>query len=385
MVLEALLGPVSPMEFRERYYGRQPLLTPGHPKKFADLFNWDNLNRLLNASSYPQNHIQLSNGKLPDDPAKLIEDCRAGASLIIINVHDYDPKLGEFTRALEAETGEPMNAILFLSPPSKGAFDIHYDRHDVFVLQMEGHKAWSVYEPSVEKPVRKMVETAQPPKQPMLECELAPGDVLYIPRGYWHHAKAQRGLSLHVTLGFDARTGIDFLTWLTMQLRSDVRFREELPLSFRDEPEEVRAKRLQEHVARLGQMVASRCRDSATIESFMRNCVISQRDVQRFKFPAQLLDTPGAQLDVTHFSRPERQRVVLHDGLTGNKIAVSVWGHVFHFPKNARPLLEFIVSRTAFAYEEALLHAGELTEAGIRDVLDSFLREGILDPGSPDA
>ena len=381
--LESLLAPIDPIEFREKYYGKQPLLIQGHPKKFAELFTWDDLNRLLNASSYPHPNLIVSG---PGDRGgasthtSIIEECRAGAALIVNQLQLFDPKVGELARSLEAETGEPMGVSLILSQPAQSAFVQHYDRNDVFVLHLEGHKGWRVYERTVERPVLGMAtKLASPPSQPIMEFDMAPGDVLYIPRGHWHQALAQDGPSMHLSLVMAARTGLDFLAWLADELRNDVRFRHELPLSFPDEAADVRDARLREHVARLGDALAPRFRDEETIQSFIRHCVLADRDVRRFKFPAQLFEAPGTQLDVRHFSRPARQRFVLLDEPADDKIALSVWGRTLRFPKSAKPLIEFIVSRTRFAYEEARAHAGALTDEGIREVLDPLLRDGILD------
>lgn len=387
-VLESLLDPISPGQFREEYYGKQPLLIRGHPKKFDGLFTWDDLNRLLNGLSYPHYNVETTGSGGRSQVANsysLIDRCRSGESLIFTHLHVYEPKLGELARAVEAETGEPMSVTLVVSQPSQAAFSRHYDRQDVLVLHLDGHKAWQVYDQAVDKPIREKLESAQDPGTRLtLECELAPGDVLYIPRGHWHQALAQQGPSMHLSLVLSARTGIDFMTWLVDQLRSDVRFRDELPLTFAEEPAQLREERLRERVARFAELLCSRLADPETIRSFSKHCVMSDRDVPRFKFPAQLFNDPVARLGVRHFSRPARQRFVLEDGPAGDAIVLSVWGYVFHFPRTARPLVEFILSRTAFAYEDALAQAGELTEQGVRDVLDPLLRQGILD-ATPDS
>jgi len=381
-VLESFIDPVRRNDFREQYYGKQPLLIRGHPKKFAGLFHWDDLNRLLNASPHPHPHVRVAAPGTRDEAtsSSLIERCRAGASLVFNQIDLYDPKIGELTHALAAETGELINVNLYLSQAGQAAAGRHYDLHDVFVLQIDGHKAWSVYDPTIEKPIQNMTEVSyEAPSRPVLECELAPGDVLYIPRGHWHEALAQRGLSLHLTVGLQARTGIDYLTWFVDQLRSDVRFRQEFPLSFDDDAVEVRKERLQESLGRLKEILMARLDDVETVESFLRHCVISDRDAGRFKFPAQLFEAPGEKLDLQRFSRPARQRYVVEDGPTEDQIALSVWGHIFHFPKAARPLIEFVLTQTAFTREDALSHAGALTEQGVWEVLNPLVREGILD------
>jgi ribosomal protein L16 Arg81 hydroxylase len=381
--LESLLDPIDPIEFRDQYYGKKPLLIRGNPKKFEGLFTWDDLNRLLNTLPYPNPHVSTVVPKIRTEAAShtsLIEECRAGSALILSQLHILNPKVGEFVRALEAETGEPLAVSMVQSQAAQTAFALHFDRQDVFALHLDGRKGWRVYDRTVEKPILVMAEKPEyPPSHPIMEFEMTPGDVLYIPRGNWHQALAQNGPSMHLSLIVGARTGIDFLTWLIDELREDVRFRHELPLSFADEAADVREARLREHVATLGDALMSRFRDEETLQSFIRHCVVSDRDVRRLKFPAQLFEAPGTQLHVRHFSRPARQRFVLSDGPTEDKITLRVWGHTLPFPKSAKPLIEFIVSRTAFAYEDAKAQAGGLPDEAIWEVLDPLLRDGILD------
>ena len=376
-VLQSLLEPVTPAEFREQYYGKQPLLIPGRPDKFASLFTWDDLNRLLNASRFPHPQIFTAQSKQPSPAGTILEDCRAGASVIVNRINELDPNVGALVRALEAETGEPMNVNLYLSQPTRAAFPRHFDRHDVFVLQIYGHKAWQVCERTLEKPIFEMEESSTAaPSEASLECELKPGDVLYIPRGHWHNALAQRGMSLHLTLGINARTGIDFLKWVTDQLRSDVRFRQELPLSFSDEPAD---ERLRVHVAELADVLASRLADPKTLRAFEKYRLLGDRDFRRFKLPEQLLENPASQLGLRQFSRPSYQRALVEEG---ELLALNVWGNVFQFPKTAAALVAFILSQTDFTFDDAMSHRGELTEAGVWEVLDPLVREGILDASS---
>ena len=380
--LESILDPISRAEFRDQYYGKQPLLIRGHPGKFAGLFTWDDLNQLLNASAWPHPDVYHSlSGRIEHSaaPASLIVRCRAGSSLIIRRIHRYHSKVGALARGLTAETGEPMNINLYLSQPARAALGVHFDRHDVFVLQIDGHKAWSVYGATVERPIFVMEEERhEAPTQAVMECELAPGDVLYIPRGFWHRALAQRGMSLHLTLGVNARTGIDFLTWLVDQMRGDVRFREEMPLSFSDEPSDLREQRVRDRIVALGEILCSRLEDGETARSYRKYCVISDRDAEDFKLPAQLFEAPVTQLGLRHFTRPAHQRYVLEDGPTEDLIALSVWGNIFHIPKAAKAMLDFILSQTSFHYDDLLRYAGALTERDIQEVLDPLVSEGIL-------
>ncbi|MEV0343917.1 cupin domain-containing protein [Nocardia sp. NPDC050713] len=121
----------------------------------------------------------------------------------------------------------------YLTPPSAQGFATHCDTHDVFVLQISGVKRWSVFDTEVELPLR---ESRRPPDvsgEPLFEQELRPGDLLYIPRGFPHHAVSADATSLHLTVGAHPPT------WATLiraaveeRIDQDVRFRAALPLGF---------------------------------------------------------------------------------------------------------------------------------------------------------
>src|SRR3546814_13341142 len=58
---------------------------------------------------------------------------------------------------------------------------------------------------------------------------MAPGDCLYLPRGYIHSAAAQEGVSLHLTIGVLATTVHDLLRRVVDGTADDPTFRRALP------------------------------------------------------------------------------------------------------------------------------------------------------------
>lgn len=60
---------------------------------------------------------------------------------------------------------------------------------------------------------------------------MRPGDVMHIPRGYWHQAtRTDRGdgYSLHATFGFVKRAGANWIAWLADRAREHELFRHDL-------------------------------------------------------------------------------------------------------------------------------------------------------------
>jgi len=226
-------------EFAGRYWGRGPVHSPaarfaetGQPAGFTDLFSVEAADELLGGRGLRTPFLRVAkDGKvLPAsrfaggggagaEIADQVLDERVlglfagGATLVFQGLHRLWPPLVDFAGRLAGELAAPVQANAYLTPPGSQGFATHYDTHDVFVLQVEGRKSWRVHEPVLVDPLERqpwggradeVAATAQGP--PALEVELAPGDALYLPRGWLHAATALGERSLHLTLGVRALT-----------------------------------------------------------------------------------------------------------------------------------------------------------------------------------
>ncbi len=98
-----------------------------------------------------------------------------------------------------------------------GAFGKHWDTHDVFAIQLIGQKRWRIFAPTLPLPLSNQTSRLSqhtPPTQPVLECVLSPGDLLYIPRGWWHEVSLLDSASWHVSVGSYTHTVSDYVMWL---------------------------------------------------------------------------------------------------------------------------------------------------------------------------
>ncbi|MEZ0369066.1 MAG: cupin domain-containing protein [Candidatus Sericytochromatia bacterium] len=234
--LSQLLAPLDPAFFLNRVWGRQPWqIVAAEPGKFTSLFDWAALNRLLDGGE----RLQLVNGPFnasfaprPEQLAGVGRQLRKGATLVLEAVDRRDAQLAGFLDALSAELGIDSFLNLYLSAPEHPGFALHYDTHDFLILQIYGYKDWEIFAPTVRDPLPHQPASGQtPPAGACLQrLSLAPGDVLYLPKGYWHQALARQEHSLHLTLGFNAPTGIDLLRWLLSACREHPLFRQNLPL-----------------------------------------------------------------------------------------------------------------------------------------------------------
>ncbi len=127
-------------------------------------------------------------------------------------------------------TGVQVNA--YASWTGQEGFGTHWDDHDVVVWQVDGAKRWQVFGPTRRWPMHRDVEEPPVPSgPPVAEFVMNPGDVLYLPRGWWHNVRASEGVrSLHLTCGLTTKTGADLVAWLGEALRRHEVFRSDVPV-----------------------------------------------------------------------------------------------------------------------------------------------------------
>ena len=136
-----------------------------------------------------------------------------GATLVLQGLHRLWPPIIDFSQDLAGELGHPVQVNAYVTPPQSRGFSDHYDVHDVFVLQIEGEKRWTIHAPVHPSPLRSQPWTdrrgdveAAARAEPVLDEVLRPGDCLYLPRGYLHAATALGGVSTHLTIGVHSWT-----------------------------------------------------------------------------------------------------------------------------------------------------------------------------------
>ena len=168
------------------------------------------------------------------DVARMMSAFAGGATVVLQSLHRSWAPLARFCRELELILTHPVQANAYLTPAGASALAPHHDTHDVFVMQVHGTKHWTIRQPVVEAPLprhrsRQEVAGASPL---VFEADLAPGDCLYLPRGFVHSATAQQGVSLHITIGVHAVTAYDVLTAVMESAAEHPAFRAPLPAGF---------------------------------------------------------------------------------------------------------------------------------------------------------
>jgi bifunctional lysine-specific demethylase and histidyl-hydroxylase NO66 len=173
------------------------------------------------------------------DSAELYRCLRNGASLVFRQLARYWQPVQDLTRRLSDDIGLPVRANGYITPRESQGLLPHHDDHDVLILQMHGRKEWFEYTHNGDLPVPQkswMTMNAQALERERAQAKvrgsviLEPGDVLYVPRGSMHAARALGSVSLHITIAVLAITYLDVLEALTKCAVNDRWFRRALPL-----------------------------------------------------------------------------------------------------------------------------------------------------------
>ncbi len=256
---------VDPDSFARNVWGRAALLTPGAdlPGDVTDLFDESAVDELVSRRGLRTPFIRVakdgttlgersytSGAGAGAGIADQVDDSRLtalfadGATLVLQALHRTWPPLLDYAQQLTAELGHPVQVNAYVTPPQSRGFDDHYDVHDVFVLQVAGEKRWCIHEPVHASPLRDQPWTdrrravaAAAETPPLIDAVLAPGDCLYLPRGYLHAATALGDVSTHLTIGIHTWTrhtlAGTMLDRVLEHVAADADVRESLPLGVR--------------------------------------------------------------------------------------------------------------------------------------------------------
>ena len=157
---------------------------------------------------------------------------RQGATVVMDQVNTFDATMEVTCRALEWWSRERVQVNAYLTTNEAAGFRLHWDDHDVLIVQLAGEKLWEVRGSSRAAPLYRDADRNNKPSQEVVWAgTMRAGDVMHIPRGYWHQATRDgsgSGKSLHMTFGFAKRTGVSWLSWLADWSREEELFRHDL-------------------------------------------------------------------------------------------------------------------------------------------------------------
>jgi hypothetical protein len=381
--LHALLRPVRTKTFLTDTYGRNFLHVPGSPGKFANLLPWDMLNDILEEHRLepprlrltlegkpvpPERYIAYSqnrraNGKpIPRlNSAALTRELREGATLVLDNVDELSRPVRRLAESLERVFRVRVQVNSYAGWRTSHGFDLHWDDHDVFILQVAGRKHWKVYGVTRRYPLAKdAAPTVDPPSEVLWEGMLEDGDLLYLPRGWWHVATPLDEPTLHLTVGINNPTGADFLNWFADRMRDAAVVRQDIP--HLEGPEATHA-----YAERLRVAMNAAWRPELVDEYMARLDALS---APRPGFALPWAATPDALPPGAWRARWRGNRnVTLESSAAG--VSVAARGRRWNFAAEARPLLQLLISGRECTHADLVQASGRVTADTVRE----FVRE----------
>jgi hypothetical protein len=283
-----IMAPIGAARFLAEYEDLKPLHLEGAADKFAEVMSWAKLDQLLDQSSIwspetlelvvdsekvaPRDYCASARNRdgvpaMVPHPDKVQELIRRGATVVANEIQHLNPGLSAFSKALHDALGAKIQANLYMSSRRRRAFPSHWDAHDVYAIQVAGTKTWNVYEGRAPAPIHhprfKALHRVDPEQARgglMMRVDMTPGDLLYLPRGWYHDALADDGGTIHVSFGAVYMVGLDVVSFLFERMMAEPDLRTNLPRPDADDGDA-----LAEHVARVGDRIAEVLRQPETL------------------------------------------------------------------------------------------------------------------------
>lgn len=234
--LADLLHPHDPAELDRAALEHRPLFLPGgQARAFQSLVTWQDI-----ADQVTVKHIQ--NGRVlvirqghvvpqamfldgPKPPGgnriateRFHDLCRQGISVVVHGVEQSLPRVAAMTAAIERHFQAPVGTNAYATFERQSAFPMHWDDHNVLILQVQGRKHWALFGQPVRLPHEKVpfarVNELVGTRKPHWERVLEPGDILFVPRGEVHRTEVADAHSLHLTISISPPRGDSALRWL---------------------------------------------------------------------------------------------------------------------------------------------------------------------------
>jgi Cupin superfamily protein len=246
--LADLVAPSSVDEFIDHQLSLSPKHYAGDRVRFDGIFNWERLGVILSTHRLERPRLRLvRDGPIPQDSytveierrngdpyrrvkaEALYREIAAGVTLVLDRIDQLDTVVADLALEIESTLHATTWVNAYASWGPTPGFGLHWDDHDAFVLQIAGEKEWTVHAPTRPWPLHRDIADSPMPSDPGEAFRLSPGSFFYVPQGWWHSARAIGGTSLHLTFGVSPANGIDFMTWMTDELRALECFRRPLP------------------------------------------------------------------------------------------------------------------------------------------------------------
>ncbi|HKX33260.1 MAG TPA: cupin domain-containing protein [Blastocatellia bacterium] len=391
--LADVLAPYAPEDFLKNDWCRSFRHLPGWQGKFSELFGWSNLNEILRQHRLepprlrlafegkpvpPETFVKYQRGKRHQAsriprllPVPLTEQLYRGATLVLDAVDELHDPLTRLAESLERIFHVHIQMNAYAGCKVSHGFDLHWDDHEVLILQTAGRKQWKVYRPTRLHPLAKdLVENLSPAEEPVWEGILEDGDALYIPRGWWHVALPLAEPTLHITVGISNPTGVELLAWIVEHLQTHELVRQDLPL-FAGPAEQ------QAYADRIRAALIEACEGDLLSRFFQRYDAMAPAR-PRFSLPWSVSDEGLPPSETARIRITVPRPLPLQIDAARGTIEFLSQGRRWQFDRSVAPILERLMDGRSYAIAElAQASADQLDHQSVRTFIGELIVNGL--------
>jgi ribosomal protein L16 Arg81 hydroxylase len=235
MNLEWLVYPFTRHDFVHEYFEKKPLIIKrADPLYFNRLLTVEGVDEILRRGQitgriemlmlkasgkiYPMQFLQSRMERNVSirtgfDFEKMLQLFESERATLLINGSNQEwAPIRELSANVSRDLLTRAGPNIFVTPAHAQCFPIHYDEHDLFIIQIAGKKRWRIYETARYLPLEPQNGNAidYSSQKLLYDLDIEAGDVVYFPRGFVHEVVTTDTISAHITLGCMN------LTWLQM-------------------------------------------------------------------------------------------------------------------------------------------------------------------------
>ncbi|STQ14448.1 protein YcfD [Enterobacter cloacae] len=202
-------------EFLEKYWQKKPVVLKNAFPNFVDPITPDELAGLAMEPEVDSRLVSHFNGKwqASNGPFEHFDGLgETGWSLLAQAVNHWHMPAAELVRPFRVLPDWRLDDLMISFSVPGGGVGPHIDQYDVFIIQGMGSRRWRVGD---KLPMRQFCPHPAllhvDPFEPIIDEDLAPGDILYIPPGFPHDGFTHE-TALNYSVGFRGPNGRDLIS-----------------------------------------------------------------------------------------------------------------------------------------------------------------------------
>ncbi|HXH30312.1 MAG TPA: cupin domain-containing protein [Bacteriovoracaceae bacterium] len=276
-ILRNLLRDLSLDEFLEKSFTKLPYSCATAAAGMVHLLDWKVVEEIIKEKKSVLRVVQ--DGKVIKDYVDLTfeearDHHRKGHTLLLRFAELSSAPLRALAKDFSESFYSKVDIQLYCSPEGHNAFGWHYDVEEVFIIQTQGSKSYTI-RPNTVHPnplvssIPKDLEYEKE-KTPMeIKVTLVAGDWLYIPSGWWHVARTQQE-SMHISIGIMPSSAVDLASYLPHFLSRAPFWRARLPIHKKFDSEQEEIAYYQQAMETLGRDLAKNISAPEFIKEFLQ-------------------------------------------------------------------------------------------------------------------